>query len=136
MAVDAPERTSGPSSELPGPGNEDWYPDETEFDRLLQRRTRKAKISQLAFLSALIIAVLALATLLYTIINDAFGLVAIVNENNPEDVVAEAGYDPVTVDLEDLSQDQLITLLEGAVSPQCWSALGTGAALLRRPVCL
>ncbi len=112
MAVDAPER----STELPGPGGQDWFPDEAEFDRLLNRRTRKAQMSQLAFLSALVVAVLALATLLYTIINDAFGLVAIVNENNPEEVVAEAGYDPATVDLEDLTRDQLVTLLEGAVS--------------------
>lgn len=112
MAVDAPER----STELPGPGTQDWFPADREFDRLLQRRTRKAQASQLAFLSALIIAVLALATLLYSIINDAFGLVAIVNENNPEDVVAEAGYDPATVNLEDLTKDQLVTLLEGAVS--------------------
>ena len=111
-ALQAPER----STDLPGPGNQDWFPTDADYDRLLQRRTRKAQASQMAFLSALIVAVLALATLLYSIINDAFGLVAIVNENNPEDVVAEAGYDPATVDLEDLSKDQLVTLLEDVLS--------------------
>ena len=112
MSVDAPER---PAS-APVPSTNDWFPTEGEFDQLLSRRTRKARFSQYGFLLALVIAVLALVTLLYTIVNDAFGLVAIVNENNPEDVVAEAGYDPATTSLGDLDKDELVELLQGAVS--------------------
>jgi phosphate transport system permease protein len=67
-------------------------------------------------LAMLTIAVLALATLLYTIINDSFGLVAIVNQNDPDQIVAEAGYDPQTTTLQDLSYDELVGLLEANVS--------------------
>ncbi len=54
---------------------------------------------QLFCLLMLTIAVLALATLLYTIINDSFGLTAVVNQNDPEEVVATLGYDPATTHL-------------------------------------
>lgn len=65
---------------------------------------------------ALIIAVLALATLLYTIINDSFGLTAVVNENDPEDIVADLGYDPEVTTLGDLSYDEMVDLLAANVS--------------------
>lgn len=107
MTIDAPERQSRV---------EDQFPNEIEYQGLLGRRTRRARIFQMACLLALTIAVLALATLIYTIINDSFGLVAVVNENDPEDVVAGLGYDPSTVTLADLEYDELVGLLEGAIS--------------------
>lgn len=94
----------------------DLYPTDDEFARLLQRRSRKSFLAQTGFLLALTIAVLALFTLLYTVINDAFGLVAVVNAQNPEDVVAGLGLDPATTGLGDLEKDQLVGLLQGAVS--------------------
>jgi phosphate transport system permease protein len=103
MTVEAPERT-------------EYYPAGDEYQRLLDRRTRRSRVWQLSFLSMLLLAVLALVTLLYTIINDSFGLVAIVNEQNPEDVVASLGYDPETTGLADLSKDELVGLVQGAVS--------------------
>lgn len=94
----------------------DLYPTDDEFTRLLQRRSRKSFVAQTGFLLALTIAVLALFTLLYTVINDAFGLVAVVNAQNPEDVVAGLGLDPAATGLGDLEKDQLVGLLQGAVS--------------------
>jgi phosphate transport system permease protein len=64
----------------------------------------------------LTIAVIALATLLYTIINDSFGLVAIVNQNEPEDIVAGLGYDPATTSLNDLTFDEMVGLLQANVT--------------------
>ncbi|MGF1666322.1 MAG: phosphate ABC transporter permease PstA [Acidimicrobiia bacterium] len=104
MSVQAPDRPS-----------ESLFPDETGYQRLLAQKTRKSKVFELFALSMLTLAVLALATLLYTIVNDAFGLVAVVNEREPEAIVAEAGYDPETTTLGDLDKDELVALLEGAV---------------------
>ncbi len=101
---------------IAAPERDDLYPVDEEFQKLINKRTRRGQYAQIGFLSALSLAILALATLLYTIINNAFGYVAIVNERNPEDVVAEAGYDAETTTLGDLSKDELVVLLEGAVS--------------------
>lgn len=105
MSVVAPERPV-----------EDLFPTDDEYNRHLRGRRRRASGFQLFCLLMLTIAVLALATLLYTIINDSFGLTAVVNQNDPEDVVASLGYDPATTTLADLSFDELVGLLEANVS--------------------
>lgn len=92
------------------------FPTVEEFHRQVSGRGRKATGAKYLFLSALIIAVLALATLLYTIINDAFGLVAVVNQNDPEVILTELGYDPDTQTLGDIERDDLVALLEATVS--------------------
>ncbi|NNC75152.1 MAG: phosphate ABC transporter permease PstA [Acidimicrobiia bacterium] len=43
-------------------------------------------------------------------------MVAVVNQNDPETVVAAAGLDPTTTVLGDLSKDELVTALQGSVS--------------------
>jgi phosphate transport system permease protein len=105
MTVEAPER--------PTQGR---FPTEEEYGSLLSTRKRKAKLFQFTMLAMLTIAVLALATLLYTIINDSFGLVAIVNERQPQAVVADLGYDPEQVELSDLPKDVLVDLLVANIS--------------------
>jgi len=104
MSVAAPERSA-----------RDYFPSEDEYQGLLDRRTRRARLFQMACLLALMIAVVALATLLYTIVNDSFGLVAVVNERDPEGIVADLGNDPAMVDLVDLEYDELVGLLETTV---------------------
>ena len=106
MSVAAPER----------PTRQDLFPTEEEFQRHLGGRRRRAAWFQLFCLLMLAIAVLALATLLYTIINDSFGLTAIVNQNDPASVVAELGYDPATTTLGDLEYDELVDLIAANVS--------------------
>ena len=108
MTVTAPERESGQ--------RDGQFPTEDEYQGQLGRRTRRASWFQAACLLALVIAVLALATLLYTIINDSFGLVAIVNQNDPEDIVAGLGHDPEVFTIADLSYDEMVDLLEANVS--------------------
>jgi phosphate transport system permease protein len=103
MSVAAPERAR------------EYFPTEDEYQGLLDRRGRRARLFQLACLLALMVAVLALATLLYTIINDSFGLVAVVNERDPEAIVADLGYDPASVDLADVEFDEMVGLLEETV---------------------
>lgn len=105
MSLRAPERERN-----------DLFPSESEYRGLVSRRARRARIFQASCLLALTIAVLALATLLYTIINGSFGLVAVVNQNDPEAIVAELGYDPETTDLVDIDYDQMVGLLEANVS--------------------
>ena len=105
MSLDALERTS-----------KEYFPADDQYQQLLDRRSRKARLFQGACILALTTAVLALATLLYTIINDSFGLVAIVNENDPQTIVASLGYDPDETSLADLSKDELVGLLEASVS--------------------
>jgi phosphate transport system permease protein len=105
MSVGAPDRRL-----------EDLYPTDEEFHKHLGGRQRRATWFQLFCLLMLAIAVLALATLLYTIINDSFGLTAVVNQNDPDEVVASLGYDPETTSLSDLSYDELVDLLAANVS--------------------
>lgn len=105
MSVAAPER---PVEEL--------FPSDQEYHDHLKGRRRRATGFQMFCLLMLTIAVLALATLLYTIINDSFGLTAVVNQNDPEQVVADLGYDPGTTTLGDLSYDELVDLLAANVS--------------------
>ena len=92
------------------------FPTDDEYLRQLAKRTRRGTGAKLTFLALLTVAVLGLVILLYTIIDDSFGLVAIVNQNNPEDVVAAAGFDPGTTSLGDLDKEQLVELLQGSVS--------------------
>lgn len=92
------------------------FPTDEEFQKLLAVRSRKSFIAKSGFLFALIIAILALFTLLYTVVNDAFGLVAIVNAQEPDQAVASLGLDPAEVGLADLDKDQLVSLLAGSVS--------------------
>jgi phosphate transport system permease protein len=107
MSIEAPER----------PGQvEDLFPSDQEYSGQLSSRLRKAVGFRVFCLAMLSIAVLALATLLYTIINDSFGLVAIVNENDPESIVAGLGHNPEEVNLEGLEYDELVGLLEANVS--------------------
>ena len=105
MSVQAPEREPRP-----------YFPTEEEFQGLLVGRRRRAMWFQGVAVGALVIAVLALATLLYTIINDSFGLVAVVNEREPEAIVAELGYDPAGTQLSDIEYDDMVGLLEATVS--------------------
>ncbi|MCI0425070.1 MAG: phosphate ABC transporter permease PstA [Actinobacteria bacterium] len=94
----------------------DYFPNAEEYKHHLGGRRRRARWFQLFSLFMLSLAVLALSVLLYTIVNDSFGLVAIINENEPEDLVASLGHDPEVVSMGELSFDELVILLEGAAS--------------------
>jgi phosphate transport system permease protein len=95
---------------------QEFFPTDAEYDKLLGQRARRSLVVQALLLLALTIAVLALVTLLYTIINDSFGLVAQVNQVEPEEIVSSLGYDPAEVGLGDLTKDELVTVLQGGIS--------------------
>ena len=104
------------SVEAPVRPEQKHFPTDAEYTAQLGRRQRRSKWFQFFCLAMLTVAVLALATLLYTIINDSFGLVAVVNQNDPDQIVADAGYDPSETTLQDLSYDEMVGLLEANVS--------------------
>lgn len=95
---------------------EEFFPSDADYDKLLNKRSRRGLAVQALLLLALTIAVLALVTLLYTIINDSFGLVAQVNQVEPEEIVSSLGHDPAEVGLGDLTKAELVTTLEGGIS--------------------
>ncbi|MGB8362821.1 MAG: phosphate ABC transporter permease PstA [Acidimicrobiia bacterium] len=104
------------SVEAPSRPVETYFPTDEEYEKHLGGRTRRGLVVKSLFLLALIIAVVALVTLLFTIINDSFGLVAIVNQQEPEQIVASLGYNQETTGLADLSYDDLVAVLQGGIS--------------------
>ena len=82
MSVDAPPR------------RDERFPTDVEYRDLLDRRTRRARVFQVVSLLALTTGVVALATLIYTIVNDSFGWVAVVNAREPEEVVEPVSTRP------------------------------------------
>ena len=75
----------------------------------LTRRRRRGKVWQALFYLATTIAILALVVLLLNILNSVFGYVLVQNEVEPTELVAGGN-------LEDLSQEELIGLLEDSLS--------------------
>ncbi len=94
----------------------DLFPDGTDLQRQLGGRKRREGFARAIFFLVLLVTIGALATLLYTITNAAFGLTAIVNAVEPEEIVSSVGYDPAEVTLDDLSKDELVGVLEGGIS--------------------
>lgn len=105
MSVEAPQRTG-----------RDWFPDDEEYAKELDGRKRRSLLFQAFALLMLTIATLALVTLLASILGRAFNVVAIVNQTEPEAIVAGVGEDPETTTLEDLEIDQLVDVLEAEVT--------------------
>ncbi len=105
MSVQAPERPSRES-----------FPTDDEYQRLLSKKTRRGRLFSGLLVLALTMAVLALAVLLYTIINQSFGLVAVVNQTEPEEIVESLGYDPTETGLGDLEYDELVEVLAGGIN--------------------
>jgi phosphate transport system permease protein len=103
--LDAPERP--PQS---------YFPDHDDYLVLLSRRSRRAFASQMLFLTMLTVAVLGLSILLFTIIDDSFGDVAVVNRVQPEAVVGSIGLDPTAISLADLDKDQLVEALRAGIN--------------------
>ncbi len=89
------------------------YPEGAELESNTRHRHRLGRAFKLSFLVSLMIAVIALLTLLFQVINTSFGLVALENEVQPASLVAEVGRDG---DLVDLPKEDLVALLQGRIS--------------------
>ena len=92
-----------------------WFPTEQEMQSQVGGRRRRGSVVKWIFLMALMLAVMALVTLLITIINSAFGYVALENTIEPDEIVSAAGF-PEGTELTDLPKDDLVTVLGANIS--------------------
>jgi len=86
-----------------------YLPEGADINRNIAARRTRGAIWQAIFLSSLIIGLLALATLIYTIVDDTFGYIAVQTKIDPEELT---GGRP----LEELSKEELIEILRANVS--------------------
>ena len=95
--------------------NRDHYPEGEALHHSLNRRYRRASIWQTLFFSALVIAILSLAALLYNVIDGAFGYVAFEYKNDPSEFSAKP--------LDDLSKQELLDILKANLSSGAFTKL-------------
>lgn len=81
-----------------------------DFKQNLPGRHRAARVWQVVFQASTIIGIIALTALLYSIVNQSFGLVAIQNQVDPKALAVDG------VPLEKLSKEQLVQILQENVS--------------------
>ncbi|MDW8145938.1 MAG: hypothetical protein RMJ48_06520 [Roseiflexaceae bacterium] len=86
-----------------------YLPEGADINRNIAARRLRGKIWQAIFFSSLVIGLLALGTLLYTIIDDSFGYIAVQNKKDPEELSS--------CPLEELSKEELIEILRANISP-------------------
>ncbi len=94
---------------------QDHFPEGDSFRQSLSRRYRTASIWQALFLSALVIAIISLAALLYNIIDGAFGYVAYEYKNDPTEFTLKP--------LDDLNQQELLAILKANLSSGAYKKL-------------
>lgn len=100
------------------------YPEGEALDRFIRARQRKGLLWRLAFQMATMVGIVALAALLYTVINASFGYVAVQYKVAPETLGLET----------DLQQDELIALLQAHLSKGLLRRLESEKPLAERPV--
>ena len=83
--------------------------------KLDRKRSRRGVFFRLLFLSSLAVAVLSLLTLLYTVVNQSFGFIALESTIPPDQLIADFGFPPET-ELADLDADSLVLMLTDRVS--------------------
>ena len=99
-----------PSQEIQG-----GTPDLLVTSVQMSRRLRRGIIVKFGLLVALMVAVAALVTLIITVLNSSFGLVAVENARSPSELVSGLGY-PSDTDLASLGSQDLVTLLGAEIS--------------------
>jgi phosphate transport system permease protein len=91
------------------------FPEGEAATHLARRRATRGAASRLLFLGALFLAVLFLLTLVYTVINQAFGLVAIESTVSPEEIIADYGLPPDQA-LAATDKDTLVMILQDNIA--------------------
>jgi phosphate transport system permease protein len=104
--------------------NHDQYPDGEALHRSLSTRYRNASIWQALFFSALVIAMLSLAALLYNVVDGAFGYVAYEYKNDPSKFT--------TKPLDDLNKQELLDILKANLSPGAYKKLDNEKPMEKR----
>lgn len=100
------------------------YPSGDSFRKSLNARYHTASIWQALFFSALVIAILSLAALLYNIIDGAFGYVAFEYKNDPTEFTAKP--------LDDLNKQELLELLKANLSSGAYKKLDNEKPMEKR----
>ena len=95
--------------------NRNYYPQDTFFRQALDRRYRTASIWQVAFLSALLIAIISLTALLYNVVDGAFGFVAYEYKKDPATFTSKP--------LNELTKDDLLVILKDNLSSGAYTKL-------------
>ncbi len=85
------------------------FPEGEALRQQIARRNVRGRRFKASFVLSLLVAVVALLTLLATIVNDSFGLVAVVQEVSEEELAALHGHPGET--LETLSKGDLVSIL-------------------------
>ena len=89
------------------------------FEGNLPRRRRVGILWHVFFQAATIVGIIALATLLYNIVNQSFGLVAIRNKVDPATLAVGS------VPLEELEKEQLVTILKSRITKNVFNRLNS-----------
>jgi len=100
------------------------YPTGESFRKSLNGRYRIASIWQAIFFSALLIALLSLAALLYNVVDGAFGYVAFEYKNDPSELT--------TKPLDDLNKQELLELLKTNLSSGAYTKLDNEKTMEKR----
>ncbi|MEO5888103.1 MAG: phosphate ABC transporter permease PstA [Anaerolineales bacterium] len=95
--------------------NHNHYPEGETLRRALDTRYRNASIGRVLFFSALVIAMLSLAALLYNVIDGAFGYVAFEYKNDPTEFTSKP--------LDDLNKEELLAILKTNLSSGAFTKL-------------
>lgn len=98
---------------------EEAYPQGEQLQQQIAGRHRRGLIWRVLFQLSTILGIVVLITLLYNVVDQAFGLVAVENEINPATLAIDG------TPVEDLSEEQLVALLQEHIS------LGLGRRLER-----
>ena len=104
--------------------NREHYPKGDALHRSLSRRYRSASIWQTLFFSALVLAILSLAALLYNVVDGAFGYVAFEYKNDPSEFTAKP--------LDDLSKQELLEILTANLSSGAFTKLDNEKTMEKR----
>ncbi len=91
------------------------YPEQTDLEKFVAWRYRKAWVWQVLFLSALLIAILSLSALILDVVDGAFGYVAYEFKNDPALFTEKP--------LDDLNKDELLTVLQENLSRGAYNKL-------------
>ncbi len=100
------------------------YPAGESFRKSLNNRYRVASTWQAIFFSALLIALISLAALLYNVVDGAFGYVAFEYKNDPAEFTAKP--------LDDLNKQELLELLKTNLSSGAYKKLDNEQSMEKR----
>ncbi|MDP1715607.1 MAG: phosphate ABC transporter permease PstA [Anaerolineales bacterium] len=104
--------------------NHDHYPEGETLRQSLKKRYRSASLWQAIFFSALVIAMISLAALLYNVIDGAFGYVAFEYKNDPAEFTAKP--------LDDLNKQELLDILKANLSSGAYTKLDNEKLMKKR----